>query len=111
MGDKLQEVTTDKLHTSKAKDGLKKQRALQRKIKHLVGTGQINELEKKTLQNWAEMLLSDDPQIRAFGTEKVSKYIFAAKREHQDTPKVEINCNFIGIKKIKEDDKEQDIKK
>ena len=75
-----------------------KARAMKVKIQRLLKTGQIDDLMRKTLENWAEMIDSKNENQRAFATKEVSKYLFATKREHQAVPNVKINCSFIGIK-------------
>ena len=101
----MEEVSDKRLAImSKEREAAKVKLALRRKIKALLITGDITDLEKKTMENWAVMIDSQDPQERAFATKEVSKYLFPTKRDHQDQPKVEITCNFIGIKDKKDDE-------
>ena len=76
----------------------KKTAEVKRRIKRLIKTGQIDDLEKEALENWAELLSDEDKKTRERATEAVSKYLFATKKEIQAVPSVTINCTFVGIK-------------
>lgn len=76
----------------------KKQSELKKKIKAMLTTGEITDLQRNVLENWAEMVDDPNPQVRAFATKEISKYLFAQKREHQIIPDVSIQTTFIGIK-------------
>lgn len=71
---------------------------IKEKIKTVLTTGEISDLQKTVLDNWVEMVDSDNKNTRAFATKEVSKYLFAQKREHQIIPDVKIICIFEGIK-------------
>ena len=73
------------------------ERALQAVLKSLIKSGDISDLQAKTLTNWAELLSDPDKQIRAFATKEVSKYQFATKKEVIKFPEIIIKCKFIGI--------------
>lgn len=73
-------------------------RTMMKKIKEVMADGKIDNLQMVTLENWARMLVSENDSERAFATEKVSRYLFAPKKEVISVPIININCNFIGIK-------------
>jgi len=103
----MEEVSDKRLAImTKAREAAKEQLAIKRKLRALLKTGKIDDLERKVLENWAAMIESKKPEVMAFGTKEVSRYLYATKRDHQDQPKVEITCNFIGIKDKKEDSEE-----
>ena len=76
-------------------------RTLQAGVKKLVEAGKIDKLTQTALENWAVMLVSDNENQRAFATERISRYLFAPKKEVIGIPVININCNFIGIKDAK----------
>lgn len=73
-------------------------RTLQAGVKKLVASGKIDKLLQTTLENWAVMLVSDNDSQRAFATERISRYLFAPKKEVISIPVININCKFVGIK-------------
>lgn len=73
-------------------------RTLRAEVAKLIEGGKIDKLAQTTLENWAYMLTSENPSERAFATERISRYIFAPKKEVISIPVININCNFIGIK-------------
>lgn len=75
-----------------------KTRKLQKKIRELIKSGDISNLQAEALENWAEMLNDPDKQVRAFATKEVSKFIFAPKKEHNKYPDININVKFVNIK-------------
>jgi hypothetical protein len=78
---------------------VRKQNAeMRRAIKKLLSSTEMEALQERLMENWAELLLSDDPQIFAFATKEVSKYVFSVKKDHQGLPDVTIACEFRGIK-------------
>lgn len=78
-------------------------RTLRSEVMKLIKTGKIDKLAQATLENWAIMLSSDNDSERAFATERISRYIFAPKKEVISVPVININCSFIGIKDAKKD--------
>ncbi len=95
----------------KARAAALERHAIRRKVKALLATGDIDDLKNKILENWAVMIVSPNPDVMAFATKEVSKYILPQKRDHQNMPKVEIFCTFIGIKDEDKKDDNEDIKK
>lgn len=82
----------------KGTEQARREKQLAKKIKDLISSGDINDLQADALKNWVEMLDDPDKQVRAFATKEVSKYLFATKRETTTLPVININCNFIKIK-------------
>lgn len=80
---------------------------LKAKITKLLTTGEITDLQRQVLENWAEMVDSDNENARAFATKEISKYLFAQKREHQIIPDVKIIVEFVGIKDEHSKDKKK----
>ncbi len=76
----------------------KRSMSLRDTIKAMLPKGVIDDLQREVLENWVEMLQSDDMRIWAVATKEISKYLFPQKREHQIVPKVSIYCEFNGIK-------------
>lgn len=75
-------------------------RTLQAGVKKLCASGKIDKLTQQTLENWAVMLVSENDSQRAFATERISRYLFAPKKEVISVPVININCTFIGIKDV-----------
>jgi hypothetical protein len=78
-------------------------RTLRSEVMKLIESGKVDKLAQVTLENWAIMLSSDNDSERAFATERISKYIFAPKKEVISIPVININCSFVGIKDDKKD--------
>ena len=73
-------------------------RAIMAKVKQVMADGKIDNLQMVTLENWARMLTSDNDSERAFATDKITRYLFAPKKEVISVPVININCTFVGIK-------------
>ncbi len=73
-------------------------RTLQAGVKKLCASGKIDKLLQTALENWAVMLVSNNDSERAFATERISRYLFAPKKEVISIPVININCKFVGIK-------------
>ena len=81
----------------KVREGRERSDKMRKAIQSLLPKGVVEDLQAEVLENWAEMLTSDDLHIWAMATKELSKYLFPQKREHQIVPAVNINCTFNGI--------------
>ena len=81
----------------KVRAGRKRSDEMRKAIQSMLPKAVVEDLQREVLENWAEMLTSDDMHIWATATKELSKYLFPQKREHQIVPSVNINCTFSGI--------------
>lgn len=98
-------MSKDKDKTKEANKARKQNAELRRKLKALLVTGDLSDLQQTTVENWAQALISEDEKVRREATRDVSKFLFATKRETTSLPKIEIRCTFRGIK----DNKSQEV--
>ena len=89
-------IDKDKM-MEKVREGRERSDKMRKAIQSLLPKGVVEDLQAEVLENWAEMLTSDDLHIWALATKELSKYLFPQKREHQVVPAVNINCTFNGI--------------
>lgn len=99
--DKVVKVKDNKKVEAGKKSGIT--RALKARLRKAIKEGDISgtALQEATMNNWIELLEDKDKQVRAFATEKISKYIFAPKQESNKYPDININVSFVGIKEKK----------